>query len=253
MNLESYSDAVCVAQILGDRETQQDDFGCLIADEFTLLVIADGMGGHQAGEEASQIVVENFLTPIESLEQGYQLSQRELALSLSRANEDIADVIASSPQKSGMGSTVVAVLKDHHCLQWLSVGDSHLYRLRDGQLEKLNADHSMMPLILEMVASGKLEQQEIDSHPLRNNLRSAIAGGRIELIDYPERPVRHSVGDLYLLGTDGLDALSFASLAEVLNDNQEKLPIDICKALLDAVTAEDVEGRDNTTFDILKI
>ena len=253
MTIESYSDGVCVAQRLGGRETQQDDFGCLIADEFTLLVIADGMGGHHAGEEASQIVVESFLMPIESLEPGYKLRQRDLALSLSKANQAIASTIEDSPQKSGMGSTVVAVLKDHHYLQWLSVGDSHLYRLRQGQLEKLNADHSMMPLILEMVDHGKLAQHDIESHPLRNKLRSAITGGKIELLDYPEEPLKHHAGDIYLLSTDGLDVLSFSQLTQVLNESQTKPPMDICQTLMETAMAQDVDDRDNTTFAIIKI
>ncbi|MDG1906543.1 MAG: protein phosphatase 2C domain-containing protein [Arenicella sp.] len=253
MNVEDYGGGVSVAQTVGDRATQQDDFGCLVAEEFTFVIIADGMGGHEAGEEASEIVVEKFLGSITHLDKGYSLSQFQLATSLANANEEIATVIENQPDKAGMGSTVVVFYIDGNSMQWLSVGDSHVYRFRRNRLTKLNADHSMKPMILELAESGSIDASDVDSHPLRNTLRSAITGQTIDLIDYPPEPLKVKKGDIYLLCSDGLDVLDHAAIEATIKRRKKFESSTICDELLKAALNTPTTERDNTTLAVVKV
>ena len=133
-------------KIRGGRDYQEDAFQIKSYREgdnnVLLLVLADGMGGHVGGARASELAVTNFVACFDRTE---GVIARRLRESLDAANSAIADAAAADLRLSEMGCTVVACVVDGDQAHWISVGDSLLWCLRDGQLMRLNADHSMRP------------------------------------------------------------------------------------------------------------
>lgn len=252
MNIEDYGEGVSFSQDLGDREIQQDDFGCLIANNFIFTVLADGMGGHKGGETASELVVECFLSSANNFDDNAESVIYNLATSLLNANKIIASYGNDNFEKTGLGSTVIAFYLYRGSVYWLSVGDSHLYRYRNNKLVKLNADHSMKPIITELLEQGKITTEQADKHPLRNRLRSAITGNDIELLDCPDSPEKFIKDDIYILSSDGLDVLPIITLEKIISKNRKKNSIEINRSIMKATLKQEFKGRDNTTVVIIK-
>jgi protein phosphatase len=218
------------------RRENQDAFG-----EFSssagerLFVVADGMGGHRGGSTASRLCVEAIGRAFEGPEPAETRLRRGFAL----ANARIHEVAEADPELIGMGTTAVAVALSPDgsgALAW--VGDSRVYRLRDGVLEQLSADHS---IVGEMVRSGALTPEGAEAHPRRNELMRAI--GPMQSVEAETRVLRHSNGDRFLLCTDGLwGPVPIAELAAVLGTETPELAV---KTLV--AKANERGGPDNVT------
>ena len=163
---------------------------------------------------------------------------------VTKANESIKETIAETAALRGMGCTMVAAILDQDKITWASVGDSHLYLIRDNELQKINADHSYGGFLDRMEAAGS----PIDPEPTlsRNMLMSAITGDEINEIDVPEAPLDLAEGDRVLICSDGLDTLSFDEIVQF--SDWSKLPKDFVNALMQAVEKADVPRQDNTTI-----
>ena len=178
-------------QVPGGREYQEDDYGLIEpgdpdADGSEVLLIADGMGGHVSGDTASRMVVKTFVETYHDTDG--PISDR-LRACLNAANDALAEAIKENPEFEGMGSTVVAVVVSQHGLDWISVGDSPLWLFRDGKLRRLNADHSRSPVFANLVAVGRMTEEEAATDSKRHALRSAVMGDEIHLIDVSSQPV----------------------------------------------------------------
>ena len=250
--LEDCGNGLSFAQSQGTRESQQDDFGFLMHEDFVFLVIADGMGGHHGGQEASGLIVESFLSLVDQEDSLAKLTTIDLHTALGKANKSIANYVEQNPDKQGMGATVVCFLKRRSSAQWISVGDSHLYKFSKQKLEKLNADHSMMPMILNLVANKKLSPSDVDIHPLRHTLRSSVVGGIIELVDAPESPLEVEDNDVFVLCTDGVDTLSQQELTNILTDNSAQTSMDICRLVMQNIVSKSHCDQDNTSIAVFK-
>ena len=236
-------------QIQGGRDYQEDEFAITLltgdrADgDRLLLVLADGMGGHAGGKVASQTVVQSFWD-------GFRQPAPDIAANLNAgvraANEAVRAKQQANPALSEMGSTLVAGLVQDTHLYWASVGDSLLWVFRNGQLNRLNADHSMRPLLMDLVELGRMAEEEVRHDPRMHQLRSAIVGEDIPLLDIADSGYPLKPDDVVLLASDGLETLPEAELEALLaqhgNDAQT-----LVRALLEAVTAAAVPGQDNTT------
>ena len=241
----------CVSgrQILGARDRQEDAFRVIRQDEADpgtdlLILLADGMGGHVGGEVASRLVVDVFERHCITLSRNPKPAQR-LREALEAANAALRERILREPDLAGMGSTLVAAMKLGSRLYWLSVGDSILYLLRDGQLRRLNADHSVYGELIEHVREGRLTQQEAESHPRRNALRSALIGDKIALIDVNSIALQR--GDVILAASDGLETRSERRVAELLSQPDRAEPKAMTADLLTAVEGAARPRQDNTT------
>lgn len=236
-------------QIQGGRDYQEDEFAITLltgdrADgDRLLLVLADGMGGHAGGKVASETVVQAFWD-------GFRQPATDLAANLNAgvraANKAVRDRQQADPALSEMGSTLVAALiRDDH-LYWASVGDSLLWVFRNGQLTRLNADHSMRPLLLDLVELGRMTEEEVQHDPRVHQLRSVIAGDDIPMIDVAANGYPLEANDVVLLASDGLETLVEAEMEALLtqygNDAQN-----LVRALLEAVAEAGVAYQDNTT------
>lgn len=210
---------VCGRAILGRREVQEDafDVGMIGRDgeERWLLVVADGMGGHAAGEHASNLAARAFRAEFEST--SGSVPQR-LDAALRHANDEIARAIMQEPRFAGMGCTLVAAHLSRDGLHWISVGDSPLWRWRDGELHRLNQDHSMRALLKEEVARGRMLPREAETHANRNALISAVAGDEIAQVDLSAVPQPLRQGDVVLLASDGLLTLSEDEIAAAIGE-----------------------------------
>lgn len=170
------------------REHNEDRY--LAADG--LLAVADGMGGARAGEVAAQMAVDS----LESV--GRTADAEALAGALRRANDDI-HAAASEPDKSGMGTTATAGVVRGSSLYLAHVGDSRAYLWRDGALEVLTEDHSV---VAELVRSGQLTKAEAATHPHRNVITRALGAAPSVEVDTPEQGLLP--GDIILICSDGL-------------------------------------------------
>ena len=238
-------------QIPGKREYQEDDYGLLDGrdlgldgSEHTMLVVADGMGGHVGGATASGLVSK---TLVEVYPQAAGPIVDRLRECLAAANKALADAIAEKPELESMGSTLVAAVVSSEGLNWISVGDSPLWLFRAGKLERLNADHSMAPVLADLVATGRMTAEEAAQDPSRHSLRSAVMGDDIHLIDVSSQPVAVEQGDRLLLASDGLMTLSDQEIAEILKETQDAPLEDSAEALIQAVEAAEHPHQDNTT------
>ena len=239
-------------QIPGKREYQEDDYGLLDGrdlgldgSEHSMLVVADGMGGHVGGATASGLLSKTF---VEVYPQTSGPIVDRLRDCLEKANNAIADAIAENPKLDSMGSTLVAAVVANEGLHWISVGDSPLWLFRQGKLERLNADHSMAPVLADLVAKGDMTAEEAARDPRRHSLRSAVMGDDIHLIDASAQPVEIAKSDLLLLASDGLLTLSEQEIVDILKKTQDAPLEDSAAALIQAVEAAEHPHQDNTTI-----
>ncbi len=243
----------CAAkQIRGKRSYQEDDYGFLDARalgkdryEHSLLLVADGMGGHVGGAAASGLLRRIF---VEAYPRASGSITDRLQGCLQSANAAMADAIAQKPELDSMGSTLVAAVVSSEGLNWISVGDSPLWLFRKGALARLNADHSMAPVLADLVATGRMTEEEAARDPSRHSLRSAVMGDDIHLVDVSPRPVPVEKGDRLLLASDGLMTLGDREIAGILEETQDASLEDSAAALIQAVEAAENPRQDNTTL-----
>jgi len=206
-----------------------------------LFVVADGMGGAQAGEVASRIAVESFQPGLNDA------SEPELALAdLARAaNSRIHELSHSNAEQAGMGTTLTAVYVGEEEIAIAHVGDSRAYCMRDGELLRLTDDHS---LVDELMRQGRLTPEEAVEHPQRSVITRAL--GPEGSVEVDTRSFRARAGDVYLLCSDGLTTMiSEEQIAGVLRAHPRLR--DAGEALIAA--ANEAGGRDNVTVVLMRL
>ncbi len=241
------------AQIDGAREYQEDAF--LITNltdkngnPAALIIVADGMGGHAAGNVASNMAVQAFNKFVSSNYPSDDLPD-VLQEAVLRANKAIKDTVNETPALQGMGCTMVAGILEDGKVYWASVGDSHLYVVRGNELMKKNADHSYGGFLERMKAAGTPMEPEPGLAP--NMLMSAITGDDINEIDVPTEPFALLPGDRVLLCSDGMDTLSDGKIIQYSAWSDS--PKECGDALLQAVTDAKKPKQDNTTVVVVKV
>jgi len=161
-----------------------------------LFIVADGMGGHNAGDLASRSTVETMVDYIESAGEKVPIPLLEAAILA--ANRKVLEKSQSDKNLEGMGTTVVAATVVENCLYVANVGDSRLYVL-DDQIQQITRDHS---LVEEMVRAGQIGREEARNHPEKNIITRAVGMKNKLRIDFFD--VALYAGDKFLLCTDGL-------------------------------------------------
>ncbi len=250
-----------VALILnqGQRDTQEDAIAARMFDaaDAGYVVIADGMGGHEAGEVASSLVVAAWREALDAELESDTLSERAaidaLPLAAMQANALISNRNEEQGEGCNMGSTLLGTLLLGQRLFWISIGDSPLYLFRDGALMQINEDHSMAPMIDAQVADGTLTEAQARAHPDRNQLTSVIMGGAIPKVDCPEDPLAVTAADILILGSDGLQTLTDDELQTVVGSHAQALAQEIAEALQQAVLAKNNHDQDNLSIAVVKL
>ncbi len=242
----------------GLRRTSNEDSFATRA-ELGLFVVADGMGGHVAGEVASRVAVEaieafivdtaiadkNRTWPF-PFDPSLSLEANRLKAAFRLANRRIASAIADSQDLRGMATTASAVLIGKTTASVAHVGDSRVYVLRDGRLSQITDDHSWVE---EQVRAGTLTPTAARQHPWRNVVTRALSGGEDPEVDVVE--VSPAPGERYLLCSDGLfGVVADDRIAAILGRSGTPLET-ICRDLVDA--ANEAGGPDNITALVLAI
>jgi len=239
------------AQIIGDRDNQEDTLATHALEANNreragelLLVLADGMGGHTGGEVASKLVVEHFLQTYINSHTNIVESLRN---SLDSANEQLANTVAYTPALGGMATTLTGCVISENRMYWISVGDSPLWVFRKGTLLRMNADHSMVPLLNDMVRAGIMDAGQARVDTRRNLLRSGVSGKIIELVDVCEKPWQLETGDIIVLASDGVETLSESELTAVLGNPDNESVQSLAAHLMNRIGAARHTGQDNAS------
>jgi PPM family protein phosphatase len=218
------------------RSANQDSHYVDPAGRFS--IVADGMGGHAGGEEASQIAIKTIKEYIElNWNDAAEISQL-LEEALLAANQAIVEDQVSNPQRADMGTTAVLILFQGEQVWAAHVGDSRLYRFRDDILTQITEDDTWVARAMKM---NQLTADEARTHPLRHVLSHCL--GRRDLRQVNIRTIDIKAGDLVLLCSDGLT--EEVSDEEMTNYLQSKSLEDLPKTLVEA--AKNNGGSDNIT------
>src|SRR5215471_12353336 len=241
------------------RKHNEDNLLCDVNgdSEEGLFIVADGMGGHAAGEVASKITVDTvgeFIAATRQKEEAtwpfkynheLHFNSNRLAVAIEKANERVMAAVAAQPWLKGMGTTVVAGLLNGKILSLAHVGDSRAYLYRDGQLSRLTDDHSW---VHEQVTAGILTEDEAKSHPLKNVVTRALGGGSSVSPDLQE--LSFETGDVFLFCSDGLTTmLSDEEIREAVAEEAD--PKKLCDKLVGM--ANEKGGVDNITVVVARI
>jgi PPM family protein phosphatase len=245
LELASLSDVGC------QRQTNEDSCGYWEPEDTgtferlgRLLVVADGMGGHEGGQIASRIAVE-------AVQETYSASseadaQSRLLEAFREAHQRIRQRARESPLLRGMGTTCTAFALVGGDVYFAHIGDSHLYLLHQGNLRLLTRDHS---LVARLIETGVIRAEEAENHPQKHVLTAALGvAGEIDP-DFPAQPVAVEKSDVLLLCTDGL--WGQASDSEIEQVLSAQPPTDACRSLVDL--AKRRGGPDNITVQIARI
>lgn len=242
----------------GLRRSSNEDSYCTRPD-IGLYIVADGMGGHVAGEVASRVAVEAIQAFIQEtagadknrtwpfpFEPALSLEANRLKAAFRLANRRIGSTIADSEDLRGMATTASALLvgTDVSCVG--HVGDSRVYVVRGNRLEQITHDHSWVE---EQVRAGAMSPTAARQHPWRNVVTRALSGGDDPEVDVTDiKPVS---GERYLLCSDGLfTVVGDERILEILGDRKSSLE-QVCARLIDA--ANNAGGPDNITTLALQV
>ncbi|MGZ8854273.1 MAG: Stp1/IreP family PP2C-type Ser/Thr phosphatase [Thermoanaerobaculia bacterium] len=233
------------------RQRQHNEDSYLVEDEAKLFLVADGMGGHAAGEIASRIAVDSISEFIlhsksddgtwpHAYDEQFRRTTNRLMAAVRLANTRVLEAMRKDARLRGMGTTVVACLVDEDLISVAHVGDSRAYLIRDKQLSRITNDHSW---VFEQVQAGMLTEAEAEKHPLRNVITRALGGALQVTPDASEIEARP--GDVFLLCSDGLTGMvSEDEILRVVTGNNGDLK-KACQQLIDV--ANEHGGLDNVT------
>lgn len=227
------------------RGHNEDNY--LINEELNLYVVADGMGGHAGGEYASAIAVntvEEVVTSLESEEidvdstDPVEITRHKLTHAIRLAGRRIFEKAKEQPEYHGMGTTVVVLLVRSGNAYLAHVGDSRIYLARDGKIEQVTEDHS---LIAEKIRHGLITPEEAKNHKMRNVITRSLGYQEDVEVDLSVRAVRR--GDTFLLCSDGLSGL--VEDDELLQEIEKGSPQPAARALTELACQRG--GDDNIT------
>lgn len=238
------------------RKANEDNF--VSNKAMGLFVVADGMGGHAAGEVASRIAVEEINRVLcqtsddeewtwpDTFDPNVSLAANRLRLAIHLANEKIRGTTMDRAECRGMGTTVVAALLGEKCTI-AHVGDSRAYLLRDRKLKLLTSDHSW---VNDQLRQGFLTLEHARNHPFRNVITQALGSGNDVKVDLQELILEP--GDILMLCSDGLNSMLTDHEIHNVIRNGVEYPLDqLTGNLIEAANARG--GDDNITVSLVKI
>lgn len=252
-------------QIQGKRTAQEDTVDVLLPSDSAdkpgelcrsgaagslVVVVADGMGGHVGGRIASNLSSKYFLDAVNKTAGSWA---ERLDQAVIQANEILRTATEKRPELDGMGSTLVGAVVNEDGIGWVSIGDSGLYLFRDGQLHRLNEDHSFGAYLDEQVKQGLLSPEQAAHDRRRNQLFHALLG---DPIDHYERFAGFRdlrPGDAILLASDGLKTLTDEQVGAMIAASGDVSSAELVNRLLGAVDAENRDRQDNTSVIVVRV
>ncbi len=208
------------------------------------FIVADGMGGHAGGQEASEMAIKTIRSYFEEHWDSEQPSKILITQAVNYANESILEDQHLNPEREEMGTTVVMVLFRSDGNWRGHVGDSRLYRFRDSQLEQMTSDHTW---VAKAVQRGDITEDQVKDHPWRHVLFQCLGRKDLRLIDV--EPLEVLPGDLLLLCSDGLtEEVSDPAINQFLTQSTSYKTL--ASTLIEA--AKEAGGSDNITVVLIE-
>lgn len=224
---------------VGLKRTLNEDFASYLErEEFKIYVVADGMGGHNAGEVASQMAAERIVSYVE--EKFSSSNARNLIEeAVKKVNADIFNFSNTNEKLSGMGTTVTVCFITKEFIHVANVGDSCCFAIRNNEIKKITKDHS---LVQELVDSGSISEKEAENHPKKNIITRALGTSSTVSVDVFE--LDNNEYELYILCSDGLtNELTKEEILQIVTEEK-----DYMKSADRLVALAKVNGgRDNIT------
>jgi protein phosphatase len=242
---------------VGMKRSHNED-SLLLLSEYSLYMVADGMGGHSSGEVASRMAVETISSffkmttrdeeatwPFKE-EKNLRYDENRLVAGIKWSNRRIYEAAARDPKYKGMGTTIVTAFFTQGGAYLGHVGDSRGYRIREGEIEQITEDHS---LLNDYIKANKLTPEEIEHFPHKNVIVRAL--GMKELVQVDVNRLDPRGEDYYLLCSDGLTSMvGDDEILRIVNDSKGDLKL-ACKNLVDC--ANDNGGSDNITVALVQL
>lgn len=241
--------------VIGDRADQQDSFGYALKQDEGLVVVCDGMGGHEGGKIASEMAVQTFLA--QYAENHLTAKQTDMLINTAtRTDQMIAQLRTERGDLLKAGSTLVSILVNRKKLMWCSIGDSRAYLIREGEMVQLTQDHNYHAVLIEKLRAGLIDGNEFERENARGEALISFLGiGNLALIDYSENYLELKKDDKIIIMSDGL--------YKIVSDSEIARIIDNFSNIGEAVQALEMkakknakncsEPRDNMTVALLKI
>jgi protein phosphatase len=229
---------------VGLRRRANEDTYALAAD-LGLYLVADGMGGHTAGQVASELAAEAAVKAVRTLEAASASLTDKLRFALAAANREILATAKARPELSGMGTTMVALLAGEQRIALAHVGDSRAYLIRGGKIRQLTDDHS---LVAELVRRREITEHAARGHPHRHVLTRALGVRRSVEPDLAE--LTPAAGDSFVLCSDGLTGhVRDEEIADVVSHESDVEAI--CDQLVNLANSRG--GEDNVTVIVARV
>jgi protein phosphatase len=227
------------------RRENQDSSGHF--PECNLFVVADGMGGHQGGKQASEMAVATISERLAKVSDAGALAERTECLveAVRDANRRIVERGARETDLNRMGTTLVALLLHHDEAAIVHVGDSRAYRWREGRLAQLTTDHT---LVADLLLANEISEAEASTHPYRHVLTRALGAAEDVKADVNRLEVRP--GDVYLLCSDGVSGMLSQPEIEAIASRHHDDPEPLGRNLIAA--ANHAGGKDNATVIVVR-
>ncbi len=245
-----------LSSVIGKRKEQQDTV--IADDEYmyyengrAIATLCDGMGGLNGGRKASftcaSLLNDSFhkIRKNDDISTFYRRIVQDLDLSVRCLKSDDGSLLNS-------GTTLVSIAVDSGKLNWLSVGDSRIYIIRNNKIRCITHDHNYSMILNDKVIKGEITRDEADKNPQKDALVSYIGMGGVKYIDINTKPFPLFDGDCILLCSDGLyRALDMDEMLAVVSSVSEDMK-QCAAALTDCVLSKDLRGQDNTSVIIIK-
>lgn len=229
------------------RKNNEDS--CVVVEEAGLCVVADGMGGHLGGEIASNIAIETVSDAFKGRPRNGQDERKDaelLSKCIKTANKEIYRRGNADAALKNMGTTIVAVVLAGDYIVTANVGDSRIYRMRDGKLQQVTEDHSWVG---ELRKKNLISEEDARSHPLKNIITRAL--GMEPTVEVDVKWEKAKAGDIYLLCSDGLtDLVPDAEISRKMAAAGSNLSA-MASALIE--TANAAGGTDNITVGLCRV
>jgi protein phosphatase len=228
------------------RRTNEDFFlSQKLNDREYIFIVADGMGGHQAGDVASELGTNTFLREYKLRRSAGMDIREAMEESIYKANDSILQMAASDPRKSGMGTTFSACVVYDSFAHIIHVGDSRVYMVRDEHLSRMTRDQTFVE---KMVEEGRISEEEAREHPQKNILYMSL-GAQESFEPEARSDIEINDGDIFVICSDGLN--NMISDDVILEYTLSYPPEEAVERLIEA--ANDMGGMDNITILIVEV
>ena len=252
---ENSSFQIAALSVIGDRADQQDSMGYMLKQDEGLVLVCDGMGGHEGGKLASELAVQTFLS---RYAENFVISnQTDFMVDVAKKTD--SSIAQLKNEQGGLlkaGSTLVAILINQKKLMWCSVGDSRAYLIRDGEMVQFTQDHNYHTVLVEKLNAGLIGESDFKQEDIRGEALISFLGiGNLALIDYSENPFDLMKDDKIIIMSDGLyKVVSDSEIARIVDNFSnigEAIQALEMKAKKNAKNSN--ESRDNMTVALIKV